>query len=473
MSRKFHKSTNDTLTLETGVLHLGFGAFHRAHQAEYFDRHIERTGDTRWGITPINLRAADQAAFAQAAQQDGYILRRLNNAGEIDDRLIRCHAGFMDWSADRDATERAMAQPNVKAVTMTVTEAGYNLDGKGLLDLSDPMIRAEIDGKTGQTVYAFLTQGLRQRAALLDQPITLLNCDNIRRNGKMLSRNLLAYLEALGDTDLVSWVEQNVTFPSSMVDRITPQPSPTHHAEAQALYGEGHKLGPTIHAEDFIQWVIEDNFATDFPDLRPEDVTYTPDVDPYEETKIRVLNGGHTALAYIGALGGFERFDEVMAHPEAANHFQRFEKEEVMRALPASLPFDVETYVQTVSNRFCNEHIADSVERIVSDGYAKFPQFIRPTIRGCLEQGYIPHYSLKSIASWYHFTRKSLNGTMNVPYREPNIEALKSLVSADDPSAFTTNNQLWGDLSTLYPAFSEELNKAIKSYDLSSSSIPA
>lgn len=466
MSRTFHKSTNDTMTLDTGVLHLGFGAFHRAHQAEYFDRHIERTGDTRWGITAINLREADQAAFNAAAQSDGYVLRRLNNAGHIDDRLIHCHAGFMDWSTDRAATERAMAQPNVKAVTMTVTEAGYNLDGKGMLDLSDPMIRAEIDGETGLTVYAYLTQGLRMRAELLDAPITLLNCDNIRRNGKMLSRNLIAYLEALGDSDLVAWVEKNVTFPSSMVDRITPQPSAAHHEEAKALYGEGLKLGPTIHAEDFIQWVIEDSFANDFPDLRPEDVTFTPDVDPYEETKIRVLNGGHTALAYIGALGGFERFDEVMAHPEAAEHFKLFEQEEVMRALPESLPFNVETYVETVSKRFCNKHIADSVERIVSDGYAKFPQFIRPTIRGCLEKGHVPQHSLKSIASWYHFTRASLSGGTNIPYREPNIEALKTLVSSDDPSDFTTNSQLWGDLSTLYPSFSQELGKAIDSYNV-------
>ena len=466
MSRTFHKSINDTLTLDTGVLHLGFGAFHRAHQAEYFDRHIERTGDTRWGITAVNLRAADQAAFKQAAKKDGYILRRLDNAGHIDDRLIHCHAGFMDWSTDREATERAMAQPNVKAVTMTVTEAGYNLDGKGMLDLSDPMIQAEIDGQAGETVYSYLTQGLRLRAELLDEPITLLNCDNIRRNGKMLSRNLLAYLEALGDTDLMAWVQKNVTFPSSMVDRITPQPSASHHAEAQALYGESLDLGPTIHAEDFIQWVIEDRFANDFPNLQPEGVTVTPDVDPYEETKIRVLNGGHTALAYMGALSGFERFDEVMAHPEAAKHFQLFEQEEVMRALPESLPFNVQTYIETVSKRFCNKHIADSVERIVSDGFAKFPQFIRPTIRGCLEKGHVPHYSLKSIASWYHFTRASLSGSTPVAYREPNIEALKSLVSSDDFSAFTTSSQLWGDLSTLYPSFAEELGKAIDGFDL-------
>jgi len=465
MSRSFHTSTNDSKTLDTGVLHLGFGAFHRAHQAEYFDRHIERTGDTRWGITAVNLRGVDQAAFAEAAKPDGYILRRLNNAGHVDDRLIRCHAGFIDWSTDRAVSEAAMAAASVQAVTMTVTEAGYSLDGKGQLDLNDPIIRAELDGAEGQTVYAYLTQGLRLRAERLSAPITLLNCDNIRRNGKMLARNLIAYLEALGDGDLVHWVKQNVTFPSSMVDRITPQTSADHHDEATALYGEGVDLGPTIHAESFIQWVIEDNFAAAFPDLRPEDVTITPDVDPYEETKIRVLNGGHTALAYLGALGGFKRFDEVMADPKTADHFQRFEQDEVMRALPESLPFNVETYVQTVSDRFCNQYIADSVERIVSDGFAKFPQFIRPTIRGCLEKGHVPQFCLNSIASWYHFTQQSLNGVAPVPYREPNIDTLASLVTAKDVSVFTTNDQLWGDLPQLYPVFSEELTRAIVNFE--------
>lgn len=466
MSRSFHKSKNNSMTLDTGVLHLGFGAFHRAHQAEYFDRHIERTGDTRWGITAVNLRAADQAAFAKAAKSDGYILRRLDNAGHVDDRMIRCHAGFIDWSSDRAATEAAMAIPSIQAVTMTVTEAGYSLDGKGLLDLNDPLIRAEIDGQPGQTVYAYLTAGLRQRAEKIDAPLTLLNCDNIRRNGKMLSRNLIAYLEAVGERDLVDWVSKNVTFPSSMVDRITPQPSAEHHAEAVSLYGEGVDLGPTIHAESFIQWVIEDNFAAAFPDLRPEDVTITPDVDPYEETKIRVLNGGHTALAYLGALSGLKRFDEVMADPLVAQHFRQFEHDEVIRALPATLPFNVEVYVDTVADRFSNQYIADSVERIVSDGFAKFPQFIRPTIRGCLEQGHVPQFCLKSIASWYHYTKQSLSGMASVPYREPNIDALKTLVNAADVSIFATNGQLWGDLPQLYPAFAAELTKAIVDFDL-------
>ena len=464
MSRTFYKSTNVPSALETGVLHLGFGAFHRAHQAEYIDRHIERTGDTRWGITAVNLRPQDQESFKQASKKDGYILRRLNSAGHIDDRLVRCHAGFLDWHSDRAAVESAMAAANVKAVTMTVTEAGYNLDGKGRLDLSDPLVQAEMDGQPGQTIYAFLRQGLLQRADRLDEPVTLLTCDNIRQNGKMLERNLRAYLEACGDHDLVQWMNDRVTFPSSMVDRITLQPSPDHHAEAIRLYGEGADLGPTVHAEDFIQWVIEDNFAADFPDLRPDDVTITADVDPYEETKIRVLNGGHTALAYMGALGGFSRFDEVMANGETAAHFQQFEQEEVMRALPESLPFDVETYIETVSKRFSNQYIADSVERIVSDGFAKFPQFIRPTVRGCLEKGHIPHYSLKSIASWYHFTRQSLAGTADVPYREPNIDVLKPLVASDDIAAFTTNSQLWGDLVQTYPSFSEELGKAIAQF---------
>ena len=413
MSRTFHCSKNDPAKIDTGIVHLGFGAFHRAHQAEYLDRHIERTGDARWGVMPINLRGADRTNFLAAAKTDGYILRRLNHEGHTDDRLVRCHTGFLDWSEDADSAVAALSQANVKAVTMTVTE--------------------------------------------------LLNCDNIRRNGHMLERNLNLYFDALGESDLKAWVAQNVTFPSSMVDRITPQPSPAHHTQAMELYGEYGDLGPTIHAEDFIQWVIEDKFASDFPDMQPDGATFTPDVDPYEETKIRVLNGGHTALAYLGALEGFLNFDEVMKNPETANHFERFESEEVTRALPESLPFDVKEYVATVSRRFSNQHIADSVERIVSDGFAKFPQFIRPTVRGCLEQGHVPEHAFRSIASWFHFTRKSLEGNMSIPYREPNIKVLTPLVESEE--IFVDSELLWGDLGEKYPMFKSELSKAIRQFE--------
>lgn len=463
MSRTFHRSKNDPAKIETGIVHLGFGAFHRAHQAEYLDRHIERTGDARWGVMPINLRGADRANFLAAAKTDGYILRRLNHEGHTDDRLVRCHTGFLDWSDDADSAVAALSQANVKAVTMTVTEAGYNLDGKGLLNLDDAQIAAEMRGEMGSSVYAFLTAALKRRADVLGDPISLLNCDNIRRNGHMLERNLNLYFDAMNESDLKAWVAQNVTFPSSMVDRITPQPSPAHHAQAMELYGEHGDLGPTIHAEDFIQWVIEDKFATDFPDMQPDGVTFTPDVDPYEETKIRVLNGGHTALAYLGALEGFLNFDEVMKNPETATHFERFESEEVTRALPESLPFDVEEYVATVSRRFSNQHIADSVERIVSDGFAKFPQFIRPTVRGCLEQGHVPEHAFRSIASWFHFTRKSLEGNMSIPYREPNIKVLTPLVESEE--IFVDSELLWGDLGEKYPLFKSELSKAIRQFE--------
>ncbi len=463
-SSTYHLSTNDPARLDTGVLHLGFGAFHRAHQAEYFDRHMERTGDDRWGITAINLREEDSASFAAAARCDGYFLRRLSADGSINDRMIRCHAGFLDWASDAGAAEAALALPSVSAVTMTVTEAGYNLDGKGQLNLDDPQIRAELDGGRARSVYGFLAAALRTRADRIDAPVSLLNCDNIRRNGTMLQNNLHAYLHALGDQALADWIARNVTFPSSMVDRITPQPSPQHHAQVCAQHGNQSALGVTIHAEDFIQWVLEDRMAADFPDLRVDGVTFTDDVDPYEETKIRVLNGGHTALAYLGALAGFSTFDEVMNHPATADHFARFEHDEVTRALPDTLPFDVFEYVETVSRRFSNQHIADSVERIVSDGFAKFPQFIRPTVRGCFEQGHVPEFALRSIASWYHYTRQSLSGKASIPYREPNLHQLQTMMDEEEPDRFVESSLLWGDLGERFPSFRTELAKAIRNF---------
>ena len=194
------------------------------------------------------------------------------------------------------------------------------------------------------------------------------------------------------------------------------------------------------------------------PELARIGVTVTADVDPYEETKIRVLNGGHTALAYLAALEGVETFDAAMREPHLFEHFQSFENKEVLPALTLELPFSKTDYLQDIIQRFNNVAIGDTVARICADGMVKFPIFIRPTLESCLKQGILPVYSIRSIASWYVFALHVDAGKIGFDYVEPGWKELKAMLGTD---AFITNRQLWGDLPVTHPEFADTLRQEI------------
>jgi mannitol-1-phosphate/altronate dehydrogenase len=445
---------------QIGVVHLGFGAFHRAHQAVYLDDYMDVSGDLRWGIAAVNLRGSETGHFQTAADDiechDGYFLKSFSFDGEVDLRRVRPHVAFEDWSVDRAKTEGLLSLGSVHLVTITVTESGYYTDPVGNLSLSDATIKAEAAGAEAQSVYGYLRAALRQRMDSTGAPLTIACCDNIRQNGKMLRRNLQAYLSACGDNALAAWVDAHVAFPCSMVDRITPRSPQDLVSELTALVGA--EVASPIMAEDFIQWVLQDSHGADMPDLAQSGVTVTPDVDPYEETKIRVLNGGHTALSYLAALKGIDTFDAAMRDPELLAHFNGFETDEVLPAITMDLPFSKQDYLQSITRRFGNRAIGDTIARISADGMAKFPIFIRPTLEGCLAQGIMPIHAIRSIASWHVFACHVVAGKIPFDYIEPSWDDLKPMLGND---AFVQSQQLWGDLSTKYPEFAEMLRHEI------------
>lgn len=461
---ELERSTYDRNACQIGIVHLGYGAFHRAHQAVFVDRYMAETGDLSWGIAAVNLRASESASLECARQaNDGYVLKTMSRHGDAKFSAIRSHVAFADWSSDAAAAEDLIAQPNVHLITMTVTESGYVQDKTGTLNLSHPLIGAELNGGARSTIYAYLTAALEKRRLAGGWPITIACCDNIRGNGRMLRTNLNIYLQALGKTDLMHWLETNATFPCSMVDRITPKPTAELSQEIGQKFGrEGDQ---TVMAEAFCQWIIEDDFAGKRPALERVGVTLADDIDPYEEAKIRILNGGHTCLAYLGALAKLDTFDQAMSHPVLRDHFDRFQLEEVLPALSIDLPFDKTTYLETVAARFENANIGDTVERICADGFAKFIVFIKPTLTGCLASGIEPQRGLYSAASWFVFARRAARGQMVTPYNEPNMALLKPLL--EDPAAFATSEQLWSDLPQRYPSFSSILMAQIERVETS------
>ena len=274
---------------------------------------------------------------------------------------------------------------------------------------------------------------------------------------------MLAWLDAAGDDQLSAWVASHVTFPCSMVDRITPRSTPALHEEAETLFP---KLARSpVHSEDYIQWVLEDHFAAQMPDLARAGVEIVADVDPYEEAKIRILNGGHTGLAYLGALAGHQTFDQAMRDDRLRQHFDGLEQEEVLPGLQLDLPFDRSVYCQRVAERFANEAIADALERICMDGFAKFPIFVRPTIEGCLAQGITPHHCFASVASWYVYARRSAQNGTAIPYHEPNWHLLEPLLQPGCERDFATSPLLWGELPDQYPVFADGITQSIEEMD--------
>jgi D-arabinitol 4-dehydrogenase len=457
---RLHATGYDRSACRTGIVHLGYGAFHRAHQAVYIDDYMEATGDLAWGIAAVNLRREESAAFAAAREAaEGYLLKTTSPEGEVTWRLVRSHLAFADWSQDAAAAEALLARPEVRAVTMTVTESGYALGDDRALDTRHPAIAAELAGGPPRSVYGYLAAALSRRIEAGAGPLTLMCCDNIRSNGHMLEANLTAYCRALGREDIADWLAAHAAFPCSMVDRITPRAGEALLAEAGRLF-PGRALAP-IHAEAFIQWVLERRFAGPMPDLARAGVEVVDDVDPYEEAKIRILNGGHTGLAYLGALAGHRTFDQAMADPRLRAHFDAWERDCVLPGLTIALPFDKERYLESIAARFSNVAIADQLERICMDGFAKMPIYILPTIESCLDLGRDPVPGYDCVASWVVYARRVAAGTARVPYHDPYWPVLEPLLAPGREADLARLPQLWGDMPARHPRFVEGVRAAI------------
>ena len=420
-----YKTSYDKSECQTGVVHIGYGAFHRAHQAVYIDDYMEKTGDLRWGIVAVNLR---NEGFREI---DNYIVKTPHEY-----RLVRSHLDYIDWTKNRTIAKHMLTLPSVHLITITITESGY---------------------APGSPLFEYLACGLRNRK----NPITILCCDNIRQNGITLETQFLAYLYHTNQHELASWIRENVKFPSCMVDRITPRSTNSFCQEVDDIFpGYGQTA---IQTEDYTQWVIENNFASDFPDLTQVGATITDDVEPYEETKIRILNGGHTSLAYLGALSGYTTFDQVMNDEAHRKHFKRLQNDEIIPSIDINVPFDIHEYIDTVEERFSSATNHDDLDRICMDGFTKFHTFVVPSLRKCLEQGNKPINIYRGIAEWYIYSRRFARGCTKIRYTEPNWTLLEPLLRDGAVDAFVSNERLWGDIPKDFISFTRDLKTILLS----------
>ena len=455
------RSEYDRGSVRPGILHVGVGAFHRAHQAVYLDELLEKSGSTslEWGIVGVNLRAESRPLADQLNARDGqYVLKNISNDGKMRYQEVRSLMKVLDWERNNQEVLKMMGSEEIKVITITVTESGYYLDSTSNLNVDHPDISSELRGTQSLTssIYGCLYHGLKSRKT----PITVQCCDNIRSNGDILSKCFMKYLELLGDESVCEWVKSNVTFPNSMVDRITPRPDEAQSSETESLFGIGRD--PSVLSEDFTQWVIERKFASVYPDLMSVGCEIVENVHPYEEAKIRILNGGHTALAYFGVLKGFKTYDEAIRDTELESLFDRYETTEVIPGLPSPSPVDHEKYLATTKSRFQNSYISDTLERICRDGFSKISIFVLPTICANFERGHVPINAIRIVASWFAFLCMVQRGQVDFHYIDPSWEQLQTFLSSSNGSErFADSTNLWGDIPTKWPEFSRTLIEQI------------
>lgn len=382
-----------------GIVHIGPGAFHRAHQASYIDSVLEQGGD--WALSVISLNSRD-IADALTPQQGLYTLATLDEKAEY--RVIGAIREVLHAPSSRAAVLARLANPATRIVTCTVTEKGYCLNGAGLLDVDHLAIRADLANPQAPTsLIGWLVEGLRLRHADGLPPFTVVSCDNLSDNGRKLGRALVDFADRL-DPALARWIEAEGAFPCTMVDSITPATDEALKARvAEAL---GVADAAPVQREPFTQWVVEDRFCNGRPAFESVGVQMTRDVAAFERAKLRLLNGPHSSLAYLGLLLGLESVADAMRHKLLSRFVERLMREDIAPTVPAPAGFDLEGYISAILARFANPGIRHLLSQIAWDGSQKLPVRLLGTIADALAQGRAVDALCLPVAGWLHFLRQ-------------------------------------------------------------------
>ncbi|KQZ50154.1 mannitol dehydrogenase [Rhizobium sp. Root149] len=432
--------------LSAGILHFGVGNFHRAHQAVYLDDLFNLGRDHDWAILGAGVLPSDQAMRDKLAEQDF-----LTTVVEQDNNKTgaRITAPMVDILpvGDSGAIVAALADPKIRIVSMTITEGGYFIDAEGHFNPAHPAIVADSQNLAQpKTVFGLIIAGLKLRREKGIAPFTVMSCDNIPGNGHV-TENTVCGLARLSDPAFADWIHQNVAFPNSMVDRITPA---TGKREIDLL---NHEFGIDdnwpVFCEEFKQWVMEDNFPAGRPALEKVGVQFVADVAPYELMKIRILNGGHAAIAYPAALLDIHFVHEAMEHPLIRAFLAKLEREEIIPIVPPVPDTDLNDYYQLIERRFLNPKIGDTIPRLAQDGSNRQPKFILPSTVDRLRQGQdIVGLSLVS-ALWCRYFAGTTDSGKPIVFNDASAEKLQAaaLEAKDNPDAFLTFDEIFGAVS--------------------------
>lgn len=387
-----------------GIVHFGPGAFHRAHQADYVDRLLE--DDPRWGIAAVSLRSAGTIE-ALKRQSGRYTLAILD--AETSFRTIRAHRLFFG-PGEGEGVRAILRDPAVRIVSSTVTEKGYCLAGDGTLDLSHPdIVRDLADPARPVSLVGWLALGLADRRAAGLAPFTPLCCDNMVSNGRKLRSAVVAYATRI-DAELGAWIAGEAGFPDTMVDSITPATGP---ALRGLVREHGFEDDIPVSREAYSAWIVEDVLPSGSPDLASAGVVMAADVGAWERAKLRILNGSHSTLAYLGLLIGHETVADAMADPALAAFVERLVRDDIITTLEPS-PLDLKAYAGEILARFRNPAIGHKLSQIAWDGTQKLPYRLLDTIADARAAGRQVERLATAVAAWMLFVERQARAGVEI-----------------------------------------------------------
>lgn len=439
MENRFGTIGYDRKDVTPGILHIGVGNFHRAHEEAYTDALLEQCADQRgWGIAGAMLLPSDGRLYHALRQQDGlYTLTVCGRDGHDSCRTIGALVELLWADEDDGAIIDKMADSSIKIISMTITEGGYNIDkATGNFNLDDPGVSHDITHPSEPTtVFGYVAEGLRRRRDRGHGPVTILTCDNLQHNGDTARKAFMAFFRAQ-DPPLAEWVNRCVTFPNSMVDRITPATRPEDVDRLNKANGT-HDAAP-VYCEDFIQWVIEDNFAAGRPQWERVGVEFTTDVAVYENMKLSLLNASHTLLSYPSFLAGYRKVDDAMHDERISRLVRDFMDIDITPYVPAPGNTDLTLYKQTLIERFGNRAVSDQVARLCSDGLSKFPVYVVPNLAKMIRDGKDLSRVAYLIAAYRHYLKYRVDDRGEAfDVAEPWMSAADSaLIESNDPLDF-------------------------------------
>ncbi|MDB6177850.1 mannitol dehydrogenase family protein [Paracoccus sp. Z330] len=444
----------DRSNLSPGILHIGVGNFHRAHMAYYLDRLFALGEGQDWALVGAGVRPGDQVMRDRLEGQDW-----LTTLIELDPKGLnaRVIGSMIDFTPiDPAAVIAAMSNPEIRIVSLTITEGGYYVDAKtDGFDATHPdMAHDASHPDAPRSVFGMILAALRNRRLAGLAPFTVLSCDNLPENGHVCARTVIG-LAGLSDADLAQWVDRNVAFPNSMVDCITPATSDRERALVRDRFGV--RDDAVVVCEPFRQWVLEDNFPQGRPPLEQVGAQFVADVGKYELMKLRILNGGHAAIAYPSALLGHHFVHEAMADPQIAAWLRAVESHEIIPTLAPINGVSFASYLNKIVERFANPEIGDTIARLCLDGSNRQPKFILPTLAERLHNDATIDGLAQEVAFWCRYCEGTDETGNAIAPNDDNHRMLRDLAleSRRDPLAFLNNPAVFGNLAD-NPRFREK-----------------
>jgi len=444
----------DRQQVSVGIVHFGVGAFHRTHQAMYLDTLMNDGKALDWGICGIGVLPSDAAMKAVMDEQDClYTMVVKDPDGRFEPRVIGSIVQYLYAPDDPEAVIERMADPATRIVSLTVTEGGYNIHAvTGRFDETNPDVRADAEpGAVPRTTFGLITEALHRRWQRGLPAFVVMSCDNIPGNGEVVRGSLAAFAR-LRDPALAERIESEVLFPNGMVDRITPATTDDDRAEVARRFGI--QDGWPVVCEPFTQWVLEDwagegaGAGGQRPPLEEVGVQLVQDVGPYELMKLRLLNGSHQALCYLGYLAGYRYAHEVCQDPLFADFLLAYMNDEATPTLEPVPGIDLDAYKPNLIARFSNPQIRDTLARLCSESSDRIPKWLLPVIRENLAHDRPIALTCAVVAAWARYSEAvDEQGEPIVVVdrlRDSLIAAARQQES--DPLAFVRNRELFGDL---------------------------